>query len=115
MVKTLPLETTNLPLREVLSQLHRALSQLYGNQLAHLILFGSQARGDASSESDIDVLVVLKDLVNPGNEVTRVGKITAELSLQFNTVISCIFLSVQRFETEQSPLLLNIRREGVSF
>ncbi|HLG16404.1 MAG TPA: nucleotidyltransferase domain-containing protein [Blastocatellia bacterium] len=33
-----------------------------------MILFGSQARGDAATGSDIDVLVVLRGEVRPGLE-----------------------------------------------
>lgn len=35
-----------------------------------MLLFGSLARDDANADSDIDVLVVLKGQVNPGNAVT---------------------------------------------
>jgi uncharacterized protein len=60
------------------------------------------------------VLVVLQGTVNPGDEIAQVGEITAALSLKYNVVISCVFLSSDRYATEQSPLLLNVRREGVT-
>jgi predicted nucleotidyltransferase len=78
-----------------------------------MVLFGSQARGDAEPGSDIDVLVVLKGPVNPGAEIARTGDITAALSLQHEVVISRVFISAQQFAEEQSPLLLNVRREGI--
>jgi uncharacterized protein len=34
---------------------------LFQDDLISLVLFGSQARGDATSDSDIDILVVLKE------------------------------------------------------
>jgi hypothetical protein len=33
----------------------------YGENLSQIILFGSQARGNARADSDIDVLIVLED------------------------------------------------------
>lgn len=30
------------------------------------------------------------------------------------TVISCLFISSERYATEQSPLLLNVRCEGIA-
>jgi predicted nucleotidyltransferase len=78
------------------------------------MLFGSQARGDADPGSDIDVLVVLERPVRPGEEIARTGEITAEISLENNIVISCTFISADRFEHEESPLMINVRKEGVA-
>ena len=96
-----------------LPQLRQHLNKLYGNRLVDVMLFGSYARGEAVPGSDIDVLVVLQGPVCPGEEIARVGDFTSTLSLQYDTVISCTFVSEERFRTEHSPLLLNIRREGV--
>jgi predicted nucleotidyltransferase len=97
----------------VLSTLRQAFEALYGDRLAEMVLYGSQARGDSTPESDIDVLVALSGPVNPGEEIRRTGRIVADLSLQCNVVISCFFISAERFAQEQSPLLINVRREGV--
>ena len=103
----------NLQTASIMTHLRRGLEALYGSRLKKLILYGSQARGDAVSGSDIDVLVVLDGPVNPYDEITRTGEITAALSLQYDVVISCVYVSAERYQKEQSPLLLNIHREGV--
>ncbi len=59
------------------------------------------------------MLVVLTGVVRPGKEIARVGPTTAALSLEHDVVISCTFVSTERFSTENSPLLLNVRKEGV--
>ena len=100
-------------LREILSQLRAGLEALYGPRLLHLLLYGSQARGEATVESDIDVLVVLQGPVDPGAEIARAGLLTASLSLQYNVVISCAFVAEERFRSERSPFFLNVHREGV--
>lgn len=108
---TIPLSKENL--WTILTELRGQFEELYGSRLINLILYGSQARGDAEAGSDIDVLVVLKGPVNPGEEIERVGEITASLSLRYDVVISCIFISTDRFYKERSPLLLNVHREGI--
>jgi uncharacterized protein len=111
----------NLTLQPILKHLKQDLTQLYGDRLVQLTLFGSQARGDQESESDIDVLVVLRSQsvcgaespVNPGEEIKRTGKIVADLSLNYDVVISCLFMDETQYQTRNSPLLRNIRKEGV--
>lgn len=97
----------------LLTEMRRRFEALYGPRLARLVLYGSQARGDAEPGSDIDVLVVLKGPVGPGEEIRRTLDDVAELSLRNNVVVSCVFVSDERFEREQSPLLINVRREGI--
>ena len=99
--------------RPVITELRAKLNELYGDRLAHVVLFGSLAQGDAAAGSDIDVLVVLKGPVSADKEISRTGEITASLSLRHDVVISCTFVSSDRYETEKSPFLLNIHREGV--
>jgi predicted nucleotidyltransferase len=103
----------NKKLNPILTELRQRFEALYRTRLVRLVLYGSQARDDAEPGSDIDVLVVLEGPVNPGDEIERAGEITAQLSLLHDTVISCAFVSSERFNHEQSPLLLNVRREGI--
>jgi predicted nucleotidyltransferase len=94
-------------------ELRRILQRLYGPRLQRLVLFGSQARGDANQESDVDVLVVLEGQVSAAEEIERTGQAATELSLKHGIALSCVFVSADRFVRENSPLLLNVRREGV--
>lgn len=98
----------------IINELCVALKNYYRNKLVALILFGSNARGDETSESDIDVLVVLTGHVMPCEEIDRTSHIVAGISLEYNVVISCVFVSENQYKNEKSPLLLNIRREGVA-
>lgn len=103
----------NINLKPILTLLKQELTDLYGDRLQHLTLFGSQARGDAEPGSDIDVLVVLKSPVNPGEEIKRTGKAIADLSLDYDVVISCLFMDETHYQTRNGSLLRNIRKEGV--
>jgi len=53
-------------LDEILREFRKAVAKLYGRRLKNVILYGSWARGEATEDSDIDLLVVLRGRVAPG-------------------------------------------------
>jgi predicted nucleotidyltransferase len=99
--------------RDILAELRRRLARLYGPRLVKMVLYGSQARGDADPGSDIDVLVVLQGPVEPAEEIRRTGDDVWPLSYEHGISVMCVFVSQEEYERERSPLLLNVRREGV--
>lgn len=100
-------------LQPLLTTLRSHLEQLYGERLVQVILYGSQARGDARFDSDIDVLIVLRGPLEPSQEIKRTSEFIAQLCLENNVLISRAFASLDQVEAEQSPFFLNVRREGV--
>lgn len=101
-------------LREILAEFRRGLEGIYGRRLAGLVLFGSQARGDAFPDSDIDVMVVLHGYVNPLEEARLISRFRGDLCLRHQVVITCVYVSVEEVQAADSPLLQNIRNEGVT-
>ena len=55
----------NSRLKNILTELRQAFHVEYGDRLAKIVLFGSQARNEAVNGSDIDILIVLKGEVRP--------------------------------------------------
>jgi len=47
-------------LNEILKELHLGLAEVLGGQLEAVYLYGSHARGEGRSDSDIDMLIVLR-------------------------------------------------------
>ena len=100
-------------LQAILHELKEKLSSLYGDRLADLILYGSQARGDAEDGSDIDVLIVLRDNVISPEDTQKARDIVYELSYDHNTVVRCVCLDHKTFSRGQGPLVRNVLREGI--
>jgi len=98
----------------VLQALRLELKKALGDQLEAVILFESQARGEARIDSDIDVLIVVRDEFDYGDLIQRTSALVSALSLEYDVVISRAFTSRQRFDREHSPFFLNVRREGVT-
>ncbi len=93
---------------------YKRSSPNYAGCSKRLVLFGSQARGDADPETDIDGLVVLAGPVDTAEEWKRTGDMIYDLMCVHDYIlISYIFMDEERFTNRNGPLLRNIRREGV--
>ena len=97
----------------ILREFRDGLDRIYGARLIQLVLFGSQARNEANPDSDIDVMVVVRGPVNPNEEIRRISTFKSELCLKYDVALSCVYVSEDQFRQDESPLLLNVRREGV--
>ena len=100
-------------LQDVLAEVKESLRLLYGPRLKQVILYGSWARGGATDDSDIDIAVVLGGEVSPAHEIDRTADIVFELNLKYGVLISIYPVSEADYRHVNSPLLLNLRREGV--
>jgi predicted nucleotidyltransferase len=100
-------------LKRILPELKAALERRYGERLVKLILFGSHARGEATEDSDIDVLAVVENLTDGPRERFEVSAIAADISCGFDTLINLVLTSARDYGSRNTPLLMNIRREGV--
>ena len=98
---------------KLLNKLKVRFQELYESSFDKILVYGSYARGEATNNSDVDLLTVLKDEINPYKEIDRTGEIIAQYSLENNVVISCHFISSEKFHQQNTPFLANVKREGI--
>ncbi len=99
--------------RNALKDFQHSLKEIYG-QAPLMRVYGSQARKEATPASDIDVLLIYPHSINPGSEITRLSGILADLNLRYQVLISILPVSQSDYQKLDSPLMKNIRNEGVS-
>jgi len=100
-------------LKPILQKLKQSLFGLYQDKLEAIILYGSQARGDAKEFSDIDLLVILKSNINPYQEIDNTSKIISQICLDYNVVISRHFISLDKYKNSKTPFIYNVEKEGI--
>ena len=101
-------------IHKILQEFKAEIEKLYGRKLKNIILYGSWARGDATEDSDIDLLVTLEGEISPGREIDRMIDIITDINLKYDVLLSVLPVSENDYGRVKSPLLLNVRQEGVS-
>lgn len=91
-------------------------TSIVGSELEEIILYGSYARGDFDSESDIDIALI----VNTSREGSvkyrkKMAELMSDISLEFDMLVSISCIPQNDFETykEVLPYYRNINKEGV--
>ena len=95
-------------------RLKSRIEEAYGDRFAGLRLFGSYARGEAGSASDVDLLVLLHGEVHALTEIDRLVDLSYDLEVETGEVLSLLARSVEEFEAAGSPFLRVVRREGIA-
>ena len=103
----------NHKLSAIATEMRGYLEQLYGDRLFKIILFGSQARGDARPDSDIDVSIVLKEPVDFVAEIEKTSYVVSKLCLKHDVLVSCVFIGKKKFLYGNGAFFRNLRREGI--
>jgi len=102
---------------KIMADLKKALKKIYADKLKRLILFGSHARGDARSDSDVDFLVVLNEKeseLNVYDEICRMNDEVYDLVLKYEITISVVPVSEEKYQRSIMPFIVNARNEGIA-
>ncbi len=108
-------DITPLRANPVLTRFRAALAEMYGGRLERVVLFGSQARGEARPDSDYDVAVFLNGMNGSSDRWAELHKLAA-LRVEFIDETG-VFFDAKPYPAgayrERSPLMHEIRREGL--
>lgn len=103
-------------LEKLKNEVEEAAKQLLGDKLSKVILYGSYARGDFDSESDIDFALIS---TVPNIDISlyndRIGEISGQLGIKYVAVVSLIIISTETFDKYRNvlPFYMNIIKEGI--
>ena len=97
-----------------MKELKEGLVHIYGDRLKAVCLYGSYARGDYRQGSDVDVMILLKDYKNYWEEIRKTSELMSDISLEYDLLVSRIFMTEAKWQKPDTPLLRNIHQDGQS-
>ena len=98
--------------RKGLHELRSVLEKTYN--LIDFRIYGSKARGTDDEDSDLDVMIILKEC-SPTTE-SQIDDIIFDINLKYECFITAIYFSLQELEDgplSESPIYKKIVEEGI--
>ena len=100
---------------ELLQRVKAALRDAFGERFQGLILYGSEARGEADPDSDIDFLVLLESQESYWDDVGMCIDAVYPLILENDgRPIHAKPIPVEEYEAQAYAFYRNVNREGIA-
>ena len=100
-------------IKSLISQIKEYLIKMYGARIKKVILYGSYVRGEATKDSDIDLLVLVDQSLNPFEVRERLSDLLFDILLDEGELVSVIVVPEHFYKNYNSPFMLNVRKEGL--
>lgn len=99
---------------ELKEDLINGLVNIFESNILMIVLYGSVARNEATSESDIDIAIILR---NEMTEEIRNNfiKLASDLDIKYDKILSIIDIQLSNMEKwgKILPFYKNIQEEGI--
>ena len=100
-------------IKRLVEQVRAFLHERYDAGIKRVILYGSHARGEATTDSDVDVLVLTDPSLNPSEVRESLSDLLYDIILEEGELVSVVAVSEEHFENYNSPFMLNVKKEGM--
>jgi len=100
-------------IKPLINQIKEHLIKMYGGKIKKVILYGSYVRGEATRDSDIDIVVLVDQSLNPFEVRESLSDLLFDILLEEGELISVIAVPEHLYDNYNSPFMLNVRKEGL--
>jgi predicted nucleotidyltransferase len=105
---TEPLDTSTL-----LGRIRSCLQAVYGDRLRGVVLYGSEARGEETPDSDVDILVLLAGPVALGRDLQTIIEALYPLQLAMDRVLEAFPVDEADYLRGEYAWYRNVQKEGI--
>lgn len=101
-------------IKPIVKEIKKHLTMIYRGKIKQVIVYGSFARNEAREDSDVDLLVVISDDLDPFKVRKSISDFLFEILLEREELITILAIPESSFKLYRSPFLLNVKEEGVT-
>jgi len=99
--------------KRIAARVKEHLVEIYGEKIKDVMLYGSHVRGEATPDSDVDILVLVDESLNPSEVRKSLSDLLLDILLEEGELVSVIVLPHSFFESHDYPFILSVRRESI--
>ena len=100
-------------LKKLCQKIKDYAKQVYQDKIIQVILYGSQAKGTATNESDVDLLIVVDGSLDPFNVRDELSDLLWDILMEEGELISVVVLPEEFYKNYRSAFILNVKKEGI--
>ena len=105
--------TELLDIGTLLARIKSRLQVVYGDRLRGVVLYGSEARGEATPDSDVDILALLAGPVALGRELHTIIEALYPLQLAMDRVLEAFPVDEADYLRGEHAWYRNAQKEGI--